>query len=132
MLEFLRSFPDDLSLDGVRAAAREMDARTNADMLETKSTLPLDRPTAVVEELIADPNGPPGAMMWKPFAELPGELTQRLNENGLELPEDSDVRRALALAVLRAKAAGHRDVAAREAGRVDRNAAPPGADQCRR
>jgi len=116
MLEFLRSFPDDLSLDGVRAAAREMDARTNADMLETKSTLPLDRPTAVVEELIADPNGPPGAMMWKPFAELPGELTQRLNENGVELPEDSDVRRALALAVLRAKEAGHKDVAAREAG----------------
>jgi integrase len=116
MLEFLRSFPDDLSLDGVRAAAREMDARTNADMLETKSTLSLDRPTAVVEELIADPNGPPGAMMWKPFAERPGELTERLNENGVELPEDSDVRRALALAVLRAKMAGHRDVAAREAG----------------
>jgi hypothetical protein len=35
MLEFLRTFPDDLSLDGVRASAREMDARTNADMLET-------------------------------------------------------------------------------------------------
>ena len=116
MLEFLSSFPDDLSLDGVRAAAREMDARTNADMLETRSTLPLDRPTAVVEELIADPDGPPGAMMWKTFAELPGELTQRLTENGLDLPEDSAERRGLALAVLRAKAAGHKDVAAREAG----------------
>ena len=114
MLEFLRSFPDDLSLDGVRAAAREMDAQTNADMLATRSTLPLDRPPAVIEEWVADPTGPPGAMMWKPFAELPGELTQRLNENGLELPEDSAVRRGLALAVLRAKETGFRDVAARE------------------
>ena len=115
MLEFLRSFPDDLSLDGVRAAAREMDARTNADMLETKSTWPLDRSAGLVEEAVPDPEGPPGTIKWKPFAELPGELTQRLNENGVALPEDSKVRSALALAVLRAEKAGYRDVAAREA-----------------
>ncbi|MGA2495297.1 MAG: hypothetical protein ABSF67_20540 [Roseiarcus sp.] len=39
-----------------------------------------------------------------------------MNENRVELPEDSVERRALALAVLRAKAAGYKDVAAREAG----------------
>jgi hypothetical protein len=55
-------------------------------------------------------------MIWKRFAELPGELTQRLKENGVEPPEDSVERRALTLAVLRAKAAGCRDVAARETG----------------
>jgi integrase len=116
MLKYLSSFPDDLSLDGVRAAAREMDARTNADMLETRSTFPLDRPPAAWEEGFPDPDGPPGAMMWKRVAELPGELTQRLEENGLDLPEDGAERRALAHAVLRGKAAGYKDVAAREAG----------------
>ena len=94
-----------------------MDAETNADMLETRSTWPLDRPTAVLEERVPDPEGPPGAMMWKRFAELPGELTQRLNENGVDLPEDSAERRPLALAVLRAKKAGYEGVAARDAGR---------------
>ncbi len=71
ILEFLSSFPDDLFLDGVRAAAREMDAETNADMLETGSTLPPDRPPAVIDEWVADPEGPPGATMWKRFAKLP-------------------------------------------------------------
>ncbi len=93
-----------------------MDARTHADMLETGSTWPLDRPPAVIEELVADPEGPPGAMMWKRFAEQPGELTQRLIENGVELLDDSVERRALALAAPRAKTAGFKDVAAREAG----------------
>ena len=116
MLESLGSVAADPSPDAVRAVARQMDARTHADMLETGSTWPLDRPPAVIEERVADPKGPPGAMMWKPFAELPGELTQRLDENSLELPEDSVERRALALTVLRAKTTGYRDVAAREAG----------------
>jgi integrase len=102
------------SPDAIRAVAREMDARTNAEMLKTKSTWALDRPTAVLEERVPDPEGPPGAMTWKRFAGLPGELTQRLNDNGVALSEDSDVRPALALAVLRAKQAGFRDVAARE------------------
>ena len=105
----------DPSLDRVRAVARRMDAETNADMLETRSTLPLDRSTALIEEAVPDPEGPPGTTMWKPFAELPGELTQRLNENGVDLPEDSAERRPLALAVLRAKEAGYRGVASREA-----------------
>jgi hypothetical protein len=116
MLESLSPFPDDLSSDAVRAAAREMDARTHTDLLETGSTWPLDRPPAVIEELVPDPEGQLGDMMWKPFAELPGELTQRMNENRVELPEDNVERRALASAVLRAKAAGYKDVAAREAG----------------
>ncbi|MGA2495384.1 MAG: hypothetical protein ABSF67_21005 [Roseiarcus sp.] len=37
-------------------------------MPETGSTWPLDRPTAVIEELVADPEGPPDAMMWKRLA----------------------------------------------------------------
>ena len=113
--ESLGSDAADPSPDAVRAVAREMDAQTHADMLKTKSTWALDRPTAVLEELVADPEGPPGAMMSKRLAELPGELTLRLNENGLDLPGDSVERRPLALAVLRAKVAGYRDVAAREA-----------------
>jgi hypothetical protein len=38
MQESLGPFPDNSSLDAVRAAAREMDARTHADMLATGST----------------------------------------------------------------------------------------------
>jgi hypothetical protein len=116
MLESLSSFPDDISLDAAPVAAPEMDARTHAGMLETGSTWPLDRPPAVIEGRIADAEGPPGAMMWRRFAEVSGELTQRLTENGVEPPEDSVERDALALAAPRDKAAGFEDVAAREAG----------------
>ncbi|MGA2496064.1 MAG: hypothetical protein ABSF67_24605, partial [Roseiarcus sp.] len=100
MPESLGSVAADPSPDAVRAVARQMDAGTNADMLENRSTWPLDRSPTVIEEAVPDPEGPPGTAKWKPFAELPGELTQRLNENGLDLPEDSAERRALTPAVL--------------------------------
>lgn len=47
---------------------------------------------------------------------LPGELTRRLQENGLELPKGSPDRRQLGLAVLRAKNAAVQDVEARSKG----------------
>ena len=55
-------------------------------------------------------------MIWNRVSEAPSELARRLNENGVDLPDDSVERRTIALNVLRADAAGFRDVAARDAG----------------
>jgi integrase len=116
MLTFLERFANDLPLGDVRAAAREMDAQLHADMLKSGTTWPLDGAASVLEEQVPDPKGPSGAMIWSPVAATPRELARRLNENGVDLPEDTVERRTLALNVLRAKAAGIRDVAAREGG----------------
>jgi len=84
--------------------AREMDARTNTEMIRDQSTWPLDRPAATLEELMQDPKGAPGAKKFMRVADVHGELDQRLAENGIELPKDSAERIPLALSVLRGKA----------------------------
>ena len=57
--------------------------------------------------------------------EIPGEVEQRLKENGLDLPEGHLDRRALALAITRAKGARSRRCGPTRPGCADRHARAP-------
>ena len=50
------------------------------------------------------------------IAQNPGEIARRLQENGIDLVDDSPDRRKLGLAILRAKAGALRDIAERDRG----------------
>ncbi|MGP8261418.1 MAG: site-specific integrase [Rhodoblastus sp.] len=121
----LAQFPAGMTRGQIREAARLMEAEGVADMLRSGRTWPLDAPTALVEEVVVDANAPTGERVVG-SAQSPGELTQRLAENGFAL-EDELERRKVAHAVLMAKAAGFQGVQARIEGRMVETPSRPAA-----
>lgn len=113
-LKFLERFPAGMTLNQIRDAARAMEADNVGRMLASGRTWPLDSPISEVEELEAGPENPSTLHVVNKY-DVPGELTERLVENGYDLSDEME-RRKVAHAVLMAKAAAHQDILLRAKG----------------
>jgi hypothetical protein len=98
-----------------RRLERRIDQRNVAAMLESGEVSPLDASVKIYEGRWADEDSTAAAAPKIVFRD-PGELTSRLQENGIDLVGPDVEHRKLALGVLRAKAGALRDADARDKG----------------
>lgn len=112
-------------------AARSIERRLHEGRLRRRQTFVLDQPIeetelddAVLGVLLADvtegdrlaPEQIEAVAHGIPIAGIPSEVDQRLKENGIDLPDGHVDRRAIALAITRAKLRALNDVAKRDRG----------------
>ena len=105
--------------DGRKAGDRARHARTaevdQAAPDDFRSTRSAEQVAAILRAQAERP-GSRWSVGETVIAQKPGELARRLQENGIDLADDSPDRRKLDLAILRAKAAALLDIAERDRG----------------
>jgi integrase len=114
-------FPQGLDDNGVRAAARVAELDALRESLGDKDTGRIDSPPVLEEAW--DPF-PGGGYKLTETSQIPGELSARLAENGIDLADERERRKA-ALGILRAKIAALEDTVLRDEGRAIETPARP-------
>jgi hypothetical protein len=112
LLDWLKSFPDDMSDDEIRTAARELEMRVLKSNVARGELGALDQPFTLEE---FKPRAS-GSHVLDKITEEPSELSRRLSENHLGIGEDEVERRKAGLAIMRGQLAGLEAVGARASG----------------
>ncbi|MGO9740597.1 MAG: site-specific integrase [Roseiarcus sp.] len=113
-VEALKAYPDNMSDNEIRSAARAMESRVIRAHLKDRDLGDLNRSYELEEYKLQEGAG----YKLDRVERIPSELEQRLDDNNLSLGDSDIDLRLVGLAIQRAKLDGLKKIEAREAGEV--------------